>query len=188
MGKGWRDCIVVMYDLIGIKQKAESSVGSTLMRQFMGAFVKIFRKGYGSIHRVYCWNDSALLLAHVDDREDLIVTALKEADTLKRHVDGICKSFAVAIRGQTFPLPPGIHETSRVTVIEASSYAMANCFLVAKQVKKLKGSWYVDSRIAKHMNTTRRSQAFQASLLPSGRRTIQVFDDYLWDASMVGHE
>jgi hypothetical protein len=183
MGQEWRDCIVTMIDLVGVKGRAGQD-GSTLMRQFR-ALVTSETPTLTSVAHTYVWNDSVLLLSYVDG-EGSVEHAIRDAETLKRRIDNLAGSYAIAIKGQAFPPAPGQHNLSKphnVTLIEASSWAMANCFIVEKALGgKCQKPWCVDSRITAQMQTSRTGSPHSVALLPERRpRKIYVFDGYLWD-------
>jgi hypothetical protein len=182
MGSEWRDCIVVVFDLNAIKQKAKQrGVGVELMRRLHQVVSDAAGQGLRSISHAYAWNDSALLLAFVDGVQQY-ESVLRDADVLKRAIDAIGTSYAVAVKGQAFPTPPGGYDP-RVTVIAASSYAMGNCFEITGGVgKKLKKPWYVDSRIAKHIRTSQTFVRTEEKLLPRETRRVYAYDGYLWEA------
>jgi hypothetical protein len=109
---------------------------------------------------------------------------MSAADAFKRKIDStIQKSFAVAVKGQTFPLlTNAVTRTATVTVIEASSWAFANCFEIERKLRKFKKDWYVDNRIAEHLNITQPSQKQSLRLFPRNEpRTIHLYEGYLWN-------
>ena len=64
----------------------------------------------------------------------------------------------------------------RLTVIEASSWAMANCFEIEKKLCKLKQFWYVDERIARKIQTDKASQEHEV-MYPTGHaRNVHVYE------------
>jgi hypothetical protein len=90
------------------------------MLSFHGVVRKEMADGRESLDHAYVWNDSVLLLAHVDDRPESYKKALHAADSLKRRLDAIAPSYAVAVKGRAFPSSGGL-DGVRVTVIKASS-------------------------------------------------------------------
>jgi hypothetical protein len=181
---GWSDSIIVLIDLIGVKKRAlgGDSYASGLMRSFHKLVQREMARGLGALDHAYVWNDSVLLLAHVDDRPEAYERAIRAADDLKRKIDVMAPSFAIAVKGRTFPRNTSLDE-ARVTVIEASSYAMANCFEIEAEAKrsKLHMAWYIDVRIARNVSAARAPKWFAVSLLPGGkRRRVYVHDGYLW--------
>jgi hypothetical protein len=66
MGATWRDCIVSLYDLPGVKKLApKSGGGSSLMRRLHRVAVKTV-PDLTAVAHAYVWNDSVLLLAFVE--------------------------------------------------------------------------------------------------------------------------
>lgn len=184
----WRDCIVVLMDLIGLRRRAlegDSSV-SVLMRSLHKLIRREMTGGLHGLDHAYVWNDSVLLLAYVDDRAEVYERAIYAADTLKRKIDAIAPSYAIAVKGKAFPFNAGI-DGARVTVIRASSYAMANCFEIEAEEaksKKLHCAWYVDVRIARKLPRTRGPEWIAVRLLPDGKsRRVYLHAGYLWGCS-----
>jgi len=181
----WRDCIVVLMDLIGVKNRALE--GDSAASELMRSFHRLVRREMasdrlGALAHAYVWNDSVLLLAYVDGRPDAYEKAIRDADTLKRQIDAMAPSYAVAVKGRAFPSAAD-STGARITVIEASSYAMANCFEIeaTAKCKKLRKAWYIDTRIASKVAAARAQEWFNVSLLPSGRcRRVYIHDGPLW--------
>jgi hypothetical protein len=180
----WKDCIVVLIDLIGVKKRALAgdSSASTLMRSFHDLVRRMMGSDLGALDHAYVWNDSVLLLAYVDERPETYEQAIRAADKLKRKVDITASCYAIAVKGLAFPLNAD-PDSTRVTVISASSYAMANCFEIEAQVRsrKLQKAWYIDTRVAKKVRAARAPQWVTVPLLPGGKsRRVYVHDGYLW--------
>jgi len=182
VGEEWRDCMVTLYDLVGVKKLApESGAGSALMRRLHGTVAEALTDDLPTVHRAYCWNDSVLLLSYLGAGKGAPADVLRDADRLKKRIDHIANSYAVAVRGQAFPPPPGAPPPPRVNILEASSYAMANCLVIEKELKHLKKAWYIDGRLARHIRTSQRASRHSVALLPSGKsRSVYVYDGYLW--------
>lgn len=184
---GWRDCIVVLIDLVGIKGWALNGDprASASMRSFHN-LVRREMSGADALDHAYVWNDSALFLAYVDDRRtETYKRAIRAADNLKRKIDELAPSYAIAVKGRAFPLDFDLDD-SKVTVIKASSYAMANCFKIEAEAKKkrLRAAWYVDSRIAKKVHAVRSAKSLWVPLLPNRQaRRIYLHDKHLWNVS-----
>jgi hypothetical protein len=89
-------------------------------------------------------------------------------------------------QGRTFPLAKlQSHPADRVTVLAASSWAMANCFEIEKKLGKLRAAWYVDGRIAKNLRGVNRSTRHRLELFPSGQeRVVHAFNGHLWDGAV----
>jgi hypothetical protein len=183
MGKDWQDCIVTLIDLVGVRAKAPQGIASALMRKFHNVVVKE-RGSLNATASAYVWNDSVLLLSYVNDNSSSFEGAMKDADKLKRRVDTVERSYAIAVKGQTFPPvnDPATHMKSpSITVIRASSWAMANVFEIEKKLGKLKKSWYVDGWIKNRISTSQRFQKESMTMFPlKQKRPIYVFEDYLW--------
>lgn len=181
----WSDCIVVLMDLNGVKKRALAgdSAASASMRAFHQLVCREMAGGLRSLDHAYVWNDSVLLLAYVDSRPRAYEKAIHAADCLKRKVDATNRCYAIAVKGRAFPSRSKVQD-SRVTVIRASSYAMANCFEIEEKAKanKLRSAWYIDVRIARKVRQAKASKWIVVAMLPSGRnRRVYVHDEYLWD-------
>jgi hypothetical protein len=181
----WRDCIVVLMDLIGVKKRAleGDSAASTLMRSFHGLVRREMAGDLAALDHAYVWNDSVVLLAYVDGRPKAYERAIHAADDLKRKIDVTAPSYAIAVKGRAFPSNAAPNDP-RVTVISASSYAMANCFEIEAKAKSetLRNAWYIDVRIAREVRATKSPRWLSVPLLPRGnRRRVYVHDGYLWN-------
>jgi hypothetical protein len=180
----WADSIVVLMDLIGVKKRALNGnpSASALMRSFHKLVQWEMAGNLDALDHAYVWNDSVLLLARVDDRPEAYERAIRAADGLKRKVDVIAPNYAIAVKGRTFPSNVRLDGT-RVTVIEASSYALANCFEIEAAAKreKLHSTWYIDVRIARKVRAAKALNWIEVPLLPGGkRRRVYLHDGHLW--------
>jgi hypothetical protein len=183
----WRDCIVILMDLIGVKRQAlkGDSRASSLMRRFHQVVCHEMRTGLRSLDHAYVWNDAVLLLAYVDDHSQRLRESLRDAALLKRKVDGVKRSYAIAVMGQAFPSgsprTPKQHD-ARVIVLKTSSYAMANCFEIEAEGKRrgLRNEWYIDERIIKRLGVTA-DASITVNLLPDGiGRKIYMYPEDLY--------
>lgn len=185
MKSEWRDCIVTFIDLSGVKRLAPSDgAGSKLMRQLHRLAAKEIPR-LSTVAHAYVWNDSILLLSFVDKASRSFVAAMKDVDAFKRQVDCLKTSYGVAVKGRTFPKVPKQEPTSKnVTVLEASSWAMANCFQIEKTLGRVRAAWYVDGRIARKLTGVGPSRVRKVELLPSRQpRTVHLYTAYLWDGA-----
>lgn len=94
-------------------------------------------------------------------------------------------------KGKTFPdlmplstpvLEGQIADQPRATVIKASSFAMANCFLIEEKLGKThRKPWSVDSRVATHLTTKQKYSDHDVDLLPKNEaRSVRLYDGHLW--------
>ena len=142
-----------------------------------------------STERAYVWNDSVLLLAYVGRNKQRYERALRDADNLKRKIDAVGQSYAIAVKGMAFP-PAAENEVpqdSKFVYIESSSYAMANCFVIEEHFKKKKKrgqfSWYIDDRIVKEVSApSSASPREEIRLFPKRKGLVHCYDGYLWDS------
>ena len=191
----WKNSIVTYMDLIGIKDTADAgdSRATDLMRRMHSMVDGVMNNGMNNHDHCYIWNDSVLLLSHLDSpyRNAGETEVLKEADSLKKKIDNICNCYAISVKGQVFPEESFINdpvfngqiaEQPRVVRLKASSYAMGNCFIIEERLgKKLKKPWYVDSRIARKLDTNQALTKHSVKMLPKNKaREIYVYEGYLW--------
>lgn len=184
MGEEWRDCVVTLIDLVGVKALAKSGEASKLMREFH-RLVTDEKSAIPAIENAYLFNDSALLLSYVDGGSASFESAIRDAYKLKRRVDKLTNSYAIAVKGQAFPPVKSGAEAAKVsgvTFIRTSSWAMANCFKIEETIKKIKKPWALDTWIITKIRTDRPcSRKVALPLLPSNqRRNGHLFDGYLW--------
>jgi len=191
----WKKSIVTYIDLIGIKEAADEggSRGTDLMRRMHSVVEGTMNHAMDNHDHCYIWNDSVLLLSNLESpyRQASENEILKEADSLKKKIDEICSCYAISVKGQVFPDEPflsapvfngQIAEQPRVVRLKASSYAMGNCFIIEERLgKKLKKPWYIDSRIAKKLNTEQSLTKHKVKMLPNNKEhEIYVYESYLW--------
>ena len=108
MGIDWQDCIVTYLDLVDAKRDASTGQASKRMQRFHRLVVRELKdRSLPSIVHTYTWNDSALVVSKVDKSQRSYGQALKDLHGLKTAIDNLdtlCPSFAIAVKGQTFPL------------------------------------------------------------------------------------
>ena len=192
MSSNWKSCIVTFIDLVGVKMLANigTSDATTLMRKMHTLTTQFTSKQFSHHSSVYIWNDSVLLLAVMQNEKNEEVKILKEANALKKKIDTLCESFAISVKGQMFPELAPIDTNSQdessseieITVLKASSYALANCSLIEYKLgRKLKKPWYVDGRIARYITSEQPYTKHKLTLLPrNNRRLIYSYDGDLW--------
>jgi hypothetical protein len=200
---GWRECVVTLIDVVGVKKLAKqpNTRASDLMRAIHGLVLDEMAKGLPAHSTAYVWNDSVLLLAYLNASSGAAEVILREADALKRRLDALAIashariSYAISVQGQVFPDPRDLEASGvptekevRTIVIRASSYAMANCFLIEEHLgKSSRKPWYLDSRLAVGLKTARRPVLKQKlKLLPGGKeRNVYAYAGYLWGSSSM---
>jgi hypothetical protein len=173
-----------MVDLIGIKALAPSRAGSKAMRQLHRLAGTLADSGLDATDHVYAWNDSILLLSLVDkDASDGVERVIRDVRKVREAASTICPAYGIAVRGQTFPSPlPHVGASRKVTIVRASSWALANCFTIAQSLGQLGMAWYMDSRIVKDAPSLRGNDRgrHKVALFPTRKpRYIHVFDDSL---------
>ncbi len=186
----WEHCIVSFLDLIDIKEliKKGDSLASSKMRKFH-KFVQ--KNAYDKLpyhQKIYVWNDSILFLSFTGPGHSRFEPIMRELDTFKSLIDKLWKSYAISVKGKSFPSPENQSDTEgKFIYLMASSYAFTNCFAiesVGKKIKGLKPSWYVDSRIGKYIKTPTKFKKKKINMQPSGRgRYVYMYNDYLWNRS-----
>ena len=184
----WQDCVVIYIDLPGIKKLARegNSEASSLMREFHELVQSELKQSEDlpNIKYAYVWNDSAALLSY---GKDTFKACLKDADQLKRKIDSLATkrtcapAYGIAVQGQAFPSHVQ-SSVERVTVLQTSSFAMANCFLIEEAVKSnnCKKPWYIDDRLVEYISS-KPCCVLSVELLPNEKRKIHLIDGYLWD-------
>ena len=191
----WTRSILTYIDLIGVKDSAMAPDGraTDLMRRMHTLVSGKVSHGMPNHDHCYIWNDSVLLLAYLDltpKGKKHEADVIKEADALKKDIDQICESYAIAVKGLVFPdeaidhidvFQRQIADQPRVIKLKTSSYAMGNCFLIEKQLRHLKRHWYIDSRIAEHLSTDQALTKHTVEMLPGNQpREVYVYSGYLW--------
>jgi hypothetical protein len=176
----WRNCVVALIDLAGTKRETAkgNGRGSTLMRKFHNLVVGTLRQRQHIAH-AYVWNDSVLLLAYVAGRPGEYEDLFQELDILKQRIGALNRCYGIAVKGQAFP-PDNPDIPSHVTVIRASSYAMANCFAIEQvaRTKRLRGDWYIDGRIVHHVPSLVRGQEMFTLPMQPTLRSRRVYVHY----------
>ena len=140
------------------------------MRRFHKLVISALRERH-QIADAYVWNDSVLLLAYVPERPGGYEDLFHELDVLKQRIDALNRCYGIAVKGQAFP-PDNPQIPPHVTIIRASSYAMANCFAIEQvaRAKRLRGDWYIDARIVRHIRSLAPEQeTFRVEMQPTGR-------------------
>lgn len=186
----WQHSIVSFLDLIDIKEliKKGDSIASSKMRAFH-QFIQNKAQNKLPLHQnIYVWNDSILFLSFTGEGHSLYEPIMKELDAFKALIDKRWKSYAISVKGKTFPPPTNQEDVGgKFVYLMASSYAFTNCFAIEAVGKKIRGqkpSWYVDSRIVKYIKTNTRFKKEKIAMQPTGRkRNIFMYYDYLWKGS-----
>ena len=180
MGIDWQESIVTLFDLVDAKRDASTGQASKRMRRFHRLVVRELKdRSLPSIVHTYTWNDSAFVVSKVDKSTGSFGQALRDLHGFKKAIDNLDTlrpSFAIAVKGQIFPSnQTGANQ--RVTVLRASSWAMANCFEIEKILKRHRASWYVDTLIVKKvrgLGTAFRKK--KVRMLPKNReRTVFLY-------------
>jgi hypothetical protein len=192
MDEEWKKCILSYIDIIDVKKHAKNGNGSSIMRNLHSKTTEGFRQHLSNHDHAYVWNDSVLIVAYLKDQRGEKMKLLREVNDFKRYLDTalVMPSFAVVVEGMTFPSTgsspgSGVDDanSSKVTVLKASSWAMANCFEIERELGGLMKDWYIDSRVTKGFTKRLRrpSRIEQVRLLPANRkRAVLMYDDYLW--------
>ena len=177
----FRNCIVGFVDLIGVTSKinAPNRLGIPIMRA-MHKTVDSIAPDLLSIDNIYVWNDS-ILIHSLAETPDSYKRIMSDIHRLKVSLNDISRSFAICMKGQSFPLRNNssltANESSKVTYLEASSLAFANCFAVEKSLSTHRKDWYIDSRITTHIDTRPPDLKKRVVLLPrKTSRTIHLYD------------
>ena len=187
----WKDCIVSLIDVIGMRTiiaKGDSE-GSLAMRRFWEIVEADVTHHMSAHQHAYCANDSVWLLADVSEGAEAYAAALREVATLKEAIDTFHRSYAICVKGQPFPPPLPIPNTSRTrgnqpefVYLRISSYAWANCHEIEKifqkyENKSRRADWYIDERIAQKIPALPKPHGqHKITMLPEGNeREIYLF-------------
>lgn len=172
-----------MIDIVGTKQLAANGKGlaSTQMRKLHSLTMKFMVDSAPNHHHAYAWNDSVLLLAYAPTGPATARKILAEAQSLKAKIEAElnCKAYAVCVRGQTFPqaVQSG---NERCTILQSSSFAMANCFAIEKELSSNRADWYVQYRLRSSVSAKPFATG-EVKLLPSFKANkILMFKGGLW--------
>lgn len=192
MSELWPECIITVIDVIDIKSTAKrgDSEASSKMRHLHSLAQTSMKLGMPLHAHSYCWNDSVLLLGFWNGEPEHGRNLLREASDLKRRIDEqIGRSYAISVKGRAFPdqvLPESVifdweNHHPRCVVLKASSYAMANCYLIEAEAKKQKcrADWYIDSRL-KTLLGAKLKETISVEMLPTGKcRRVFLLDGYI---------
>lgn len=184
----WADCIVSFFDLIGIRKKIRpgDTQASKLMQNLQLVVRKSMFDAMPSHDKAYVWNDSALFLAFPSFNSDY-EKIMRELNAIKPKLDDICQCYAICVKGQAMPESVCQYDTREVeeprfVFLKASSYALANCFEIEKELKKLKMDWYVDRRIVDKIPNFPKGDRYDVMMLPTNRkRGIYVLKGKIWE-------
>lgn len=183
----WRDCIVTFIDMIGVSYllQKQSSEAVSLVRR-MHRVIQNASQALEHHEEICFWNDSILAVGFVDETSESYERIMREVRYLKTIVDAIKPSYAICVKGKSFPPPPnelnslpsGVNP--RMIYLQASSLAFANCFTIEKELKKHRKSWYIDVRIIRQVSSRKPDLSKRVTLFPqSTKRSIHMFkDDY----------
>ena len=183
----WQDCVVSLFDLIGIREKIKQrdSRASILMQNFHLLVRKRMFDGMPTHDKAYVWNDSALFLAFPRSKAEY-EKIMRELNAIKPKLDDICRTYAICVKGQAMPESVCQYDTGgvgepRFVFLKASSYALANCFEIEKELKKLKMDWYVDKRIVDKIPSFPNCKPHYVKMLPTLRkRYVHVHKGSIW--------
>lgn len=188
----WLPCIVTMFDLIGTRGQAASGKASSAMRILQERAVWKMNHGMESHSHCYVWNDSVLLLSHHSKPAVARRRVLAELDECKQWLEQECMGelYAICVRGLAFPqdelrspaVDHDVRAEPRAIVLKTSSWAMANCFVIEKELKQHQADWYIDSRITSNVDLKPPFAAKEVQLLPSAEsRRIDMFRGSLFE-------
>lgn len=182
----WRPCIVTAFDLDGTRTLAASGKGSSAMINMHNRAVEKLNHGLPLHSYGYIWNDSVLLLSYMTEPNWSKRAFVAELDDFRSFLKQQCDAsiYAISVEGRAFPhgiMAPAVFNSQiidqpRVVVLKSSSWAMANCFLIEKALKRHRADWYIDSRITKGANLPAPFASEKVELLPKNQaRTIDMF-------------
>lgn len=186
----YHHCIVTLIDMIGIRgllKRGDSAAVSKMRR--MHSTIANTAERFVDGTEICFWNDSVLIHSLVEESEVSFVSAMRPIVALKAAIDAICPSYAISVKGKSFPpqkiqVRPG--NACQMIYLSASSLAFTNCFDIEASLKtdtlfkKRRYQWYVDNRIIKQIKGTLSKLPdwkHKFDLYPRGaRRTFHMFD------------
>jgi len=175
----YRDCIVSYIDLNDILQilRRKSTAGIRIMRELHKLVAD--RAPALKAHEEICfWQDSVLLLAHIESSKATYRGVMNDVKVLKEAIDTIRPCHAVCVKGQTFPhehVEPS-REMPRIVYLSASSLAFSNCFHIEAELSNFKADWYIDSRIIRKIETRKENHVKPVRLLPTNdERDVYIY-------------
>jgi hypothetical protein len=183
----WRPCIITVIDLIGMRDAAVTGRASSKMLEMHRFVVSYVDAGLSNHSCGYVWNDSVMMLSYRTKPKRALHDILCELSEFKRALEDHCgvRTYAISVMGLAFPqqYPPSLNVESqskrRVVVLKTSSWAMANCLLIEKALKRRRADWYIDSRIARGAGLRKPVADERVALLPKNRaRTIYMYKGY----------
>lgn len=177
--------------MIGIRSDLDrgDSAAVAKMRRMHSAIPKN-AGGFAHGTEICFWNDSVLIHSPVEESDSSFVSAMRPIVGLKAAIDVICPSYAICVKGKSFPSPETPTKpcyVCRLVYLSASSLAFTNCFDVDAELKmkpyfkKKRYKWYIDNRIIKRIKGTLSKPAdwtHRFDLYPKdARRVFHMFDD-----------
>lgn len=191
----WQRCIISFIDLIGTKSNAHTGEASTTMRKVHGVAHGVASHMLEMHAHTYIWNDSVLMLAYIEDEARETRGIMQEVSLMKEKIDAVARSYAISVKGKTFPYESvtncpvfsgKIADQPKALIIKASSYAMGNCYLIEHALgRKHKKDWYIDSRIARQAMIAKEPVIDAVQLLPSmEQREIFMYSGSLFDVDV----
>nr|WP_315438325.1 hypothetical protein [uncultured Pseudomonas sp.] len=134
----------------------------------------------------YIWNDSVLLLSYTTEPNWSTLGFFAELNDFKSFLEQQCcaSMYAISVKGLAFPqdvMTPAVFNGQiasqpRAVVLKTSSWAMANCFLIEKDLGHHRADWYIDSRITDGASLPKPFASETINLLPKKEpRTIDMF-------------
>lgn len=156
--------MITYIDLAGTKVDAETGEASKRMQRLHQVVAEaVSGHALASISHAYTWNDSVIAVSRVRDAAGSFIEILRDLEVLKTRIDSVSRNYVVCVKGLAFPR----FKTSRarrVTILETSSWAMANCFVIEAALKKHRANWYIDGRIIRRIQ----------GLRPTGRERVRM--------------
>jgi hypothetical protein len=180
MGTGWSNCVITYIDLAGTKADAETGKASSRMHQLHHVVAEaVGGNALPSISHAYTWNDSVIAVSRLRDVGESAIDVLRDLQVLKTRIDSVSPNYVVCVKGLAFPRFR-TSRAKRVTVLETSSWAMANCFIIEAALKRHRANWYIDGRIIRRIHGLQPTGRERVRMHPRGKsRWIYFFRDGL---------
>lgn len=186
----WPPCIITAFDLVGTRSLAATGSGSSAMIEMHSRAVAKINHGLPLHSHGYIWNDSVLLLSYMTEPGWRKHRFFGELNDFKSFLEEQCSAsmYAISVKGLAFPqdvFAPAVFDGQigsqpRAVVLKTSSWAMANCFLIEKELGHHRADWYIDSRIATGADLPKPFASEMIDLLPKKEpRIIHMFKGHI---------
>lgn len=175
----WLPCIICYVDMIGLSKLALESlnIATKKMRDFHSLASQYILKMNHHDH-VYVWNDSAAFVSHPKQNEDDYRFVIQELIDFTNETQNIASCYAVCVKGTSFPPPPPKPRClPKYSFLTVSSWALANCFKIEKELGKYRKLFYIDGRIIRQGAMRPGDEISDMTMLPKYyKRAVHMYN------------